>query len=316
MTTSKSTTEQAIQLVRACRLHADFAINRYLMSNADGRESGAEKAQRHHELCEFYVDVFRGEDDEDQNWYWAAHTATQQLTDNLDTEIGFPLKGAPDYDKLAPLFFERFHALASAALATPPAAPADEFERGRQQGMQQERALWGLAASGQAIEAAQAEPHNDHPLRHFDRTCPACVAEQAEPPKPVAWMWDEAKYHEGDLRGRCWFPSIGRFLPGLPWMVRNVMPLYAEPVTAASEPEPLMSQIESPFNACMHREYCKGLKRAASEPAAPNQSLLRDMRLFLESVPRDLGRGSLNGMRAQLECKVYAALSTAKEMNL
>ena len=55
---------------------------------------------------------------------------------------------------------------------------------------------------------------------------------------------------------------------------------------------------------------------AGPEPvrAEPTDSLLRDMRLFLESVPRDLGRGSLNGMRAQLECKVYAALSTAQEM--
>lgn len=34
-----------------------------------------------------------------------------------------------------------------------PEPPTDEFERGRQQGMKQERALWKLAAEGQAIEA-------------------------------------------------------------------------------------------------------------------------------------------------------------------
>ena len=39
------------------------------------------------------------------------------------------------------------------ALKAARAVPADEFERGRQQGMKQERALWKLAAEGQAIEA-------------------------------------------------------------------------------------------------------------------------------------------------------------------
>ena len=33
------------------------------------------------------------------------------------------------------------------------------------------------------IEAALAEPiaHRDHPLRHWDRTCPACLVEQQAP---------------------------------------------------------------------------------------------------------------------------------------
>ena len=69
-----------------------------------------------------------------------------------------------------------------AALATPP--PADEFERGRQQGILQERALWELAASGQAIEAVQAEPNK---LTDIDRKLIHSVskfAAQAEPPKP------------------------------------------------------------------------------------------------------------------------------------
>lgn len=38
-------------------------------------------------------------------------------------------------------------------------------------------------------------------------------------------------------------------------------------------------------------------------------NLLRAMRHFLESLPKDLGQGSLNGMRVQLEYKVSAALS-------
>lgn len=101
----------------ACRIHLDFAINRYLMANADGRADGAEKAQRHMEICSFYLATFKGEDVERvcarfSTEYRALHDYTQQLTDYLDEQIGFPLKGMPDYDALVPLFFERFHALA------------------------------------------------------------------------------------------------------------------------------------------------------------------------------------------------------------
>ena len=39
----------------------------------------------------------------------------------------------------------------------------------------------------QAIEQAEQQTHTDHPMRHWDRTCPACVAE-AEKQEPVAWM--------------------------------------------------------------------------------------------------------------------------------
>lgn len=61
---------------------------------------------------------------------------------------------------------------------------------------------------------------------------------------------------------------------------------------------------------------CKALAPSAQLPAEPassqpfvDDSILRDMRLFLESLPRDLGRGSLNGMLVQLEYKVNNALS-------
>jgi len=36
------------------------------------------------------------------------------------------------------------------------------------------------------------EAHTDHPMRHWDRTCPACVAE-ADKQEPVAWMTDGAE---------------------------------------------------------------------------------------------------------------------------
>lgn len=109
---------------QACWLHLVFTINRYLMSCADGRQSGAEKALRHIELCRFYVAAVRGIDDVEQvrrgdheDDYQAVHEATQALTDHLDDVIGFPLKVRPDYQALAPQFFEHFHTLAMSALS-------------------------------------------------------------------------------------------------------------------------------------------------------------------------------------------------------
>lgn len=105
----------------ACRLHTSFNIARYLMSNAYGRWDGAEKAQRHIELCKFYVAAVRGLNDAEKvqmtsGDFQAVHSLTQQLTDNLDEAIGFPLEKTPDYEKLEPLFFEKFHKLALQAL--------------------------------------------------------------------------------------------------------------------------------------------------------------------------------------------------------
>lgn len=33
----------------------------------------------------------------------------------------------------------------------------------------------------QAIEQAEKQTHTDHPARHWDRTCPACLSEEQEP---------------------------------------------------------------------------------------------------------------------------------------
>jgi hypothetical protein len=41
-----------------------------------------------------------------------------------------------------------------------------------------------ITALRQAIAEAESQPHTDHPVRHWDRTCPACVAE-AEKQQPV-----------------------------------------------------------------------------------------------------------------------------------
>lgn len=109
------------QFKHAMWLHLSFAINRYLMSNAEGRLNGAEKATRHLEMSAFYVAVVKGVEEQVASMRFhaectAVHDHTQALTDYLDEEIGFPLTGRPDYDTLAPLFFEKFHALALQAL--------------------------------------------------------------------------------------------------------------------------------------------------------------------------------------------------------
>ena len=98
-----------------------FSIHRCLMSNAHGRWNGAEKSQRHIELCSIYLAVLHGTDQESamtdhEIQFRAVHEKTQELTDALDEEIGFPLESRPDYDKLAPLFFDKFIELAEAAV--------------------------------------------------------------------------------------------------------------------------------------------------------------------------------------------------------
>lgn len=114
----------------ACQIHLWPLIHRYLMANADGRWDGAEKAQRHREMCQFYVAIHLGQTDPEDipvagPEYRQVHGATQQLTDRLDEAIGFPLVGQPDYGSLAIRFFDQFHELALQALkrmcATQPA---------------------------------------------------------------------------------------------------------------------------------------------------------------------------------------------------
>ena len=111
-------------LKHALWLASSFTVHRYLMSNAEGRWSGAEKATCHDELCRLYVAVFRGVEvdrvrvDLEADWT-AVHDATQELTDHMDVVIGFPLKGKPDYEALAPKFFAYFHRLAAHAIRAP-----------------------------------------------------------------------------------------------------------------------------------------------------------------------------------------------------
>jgi hypothetical protein len=39
-----------------------------------------------------------------------------------------------------------------------------------------------------AIERAEKQTHTDHPMRHWDRTCPACVGEAEKQPPHREWI--------------------------------------------------------------------------------------------------------------------------------
>ena len=129
--------DECEMLKHALWLASSFTVHRYLMSNAEGRWSGAEKATCHDELCRLYVAVFRGVEvdrvrvDLEADWM-AVHDATQELTDHMDVVIGFPLKGVPDYEALAPKFFAYFHRLAAHAIRAShgqaPAAPKGDID--------------------------------------------------------------------------------------------------------------------------------------------------------------------------------------------
>lgn len=56
---------------------------------------------------------------------------------------------------------------------------------------------------------------------------PGAVAGQVDQGvRPVAWMWMQAAWLEGDVRGRGWYSRIDRQKPRMPWMENNLQPLY------------------------------------------------------------------------------------------
>jgi hypothetical protein len=124
-------TEQ--RLKHALYMLMSFPIHRYLMANTAGRLDGYEKAETHLRLSYIYVAsqmgivdsdgatrVMAGAKTHDDGWvqhgdmvYTYIHDATQELTDYMDEVIGFPIEDTrPDYDTLAPKFFEEFIRLA------------------------------------------------------------------------------------------------------------------------------------------------------------------------------------------------------------
>ena len=72
----------------------------------------------------------------------------------LDERIGFPLDSVPDYDKLAPLFFEQFHGLAVQALRPSPTMT----RRVRYKNAAMQRAFEGCLAAAFAKDKALFSP--------------------------------------------------------------------------------------------------------------------------------------------------------------
>lgn len=113
----------------------EHPIHRYLMSNAEGRLDGSEKAEQHIQMSYIYVASRQGTPIDcapriEYNWsfkdgpvyteflYKKIHDATAEgLTDYMDEVIGFPITGRPEYNTLAPKFFKEFIRLADEAYA-------------------------------------------------------------------------------------------------------------------------------------------------------------------------------------------------------
>ena len=114
------------RLDTALRTLMEHHIHRYLMANTHGRCSGYDKATHHIQLSYIYVanragfvDIDRAprlETTDLKMVYTIIHDASQELTDYMDEVIGFPIDDPrPDYDTLAPKFFDEFIRLADAA---------------------------------------------------------------------------------------------------------------------------------------------------------------------------------------------------------
>lgn len=90
-----------------------FDIARYMLSCSHGRWDGAEKATRHINLCNTFMEYILAKEEKFMSIRYkdpwtAVHTGTQEFTNNLDEYIGFPLESRPDITALHPLFFDKF----------------------------------------------------------------------------------------------------------------------------------------------------------------------------------------------------------------
>lgn len=123
-----------------------------------------------------------------------------------------------EFGELCDAFIEEARAVIAASPQAPAAQQAAEFERGRQLGMQQERALWELSASSQEIErAAQQEPHEPvawrfdgmegtgaEPIWHYSEARPAVSAFAVQPlyvatQRAVKPLTDEQVYEDDGI---------------------------------------------------------------------------------------------------------------------
>jgi len=103
-------------LKRAMAEVIGFDAARYLISNMRGRESGAEKAQRHLAMSKAFVRVWTGDDVMNYHLAMEVHDRTAEaLTNHMDAVIGFDPAGGFD-EQVLKAFCDRFFDIASASL--------------------------------------------------------------------------------------------------------------------------------------------------------------------------------------------------------
>ena len=99
-------------------------------------------------------------------------------------------------------------------------------------------------------------PHTAHYVAELRKALDAELAQSVE---PVAWMYEMARYLDGDIRGRNWQPHISKHNPKMPWMVRDLRPLYLHP------PQP---QATTPVSTCgLDTDTLRDMAGAAFEEA-------------------------------------------------
>lgn len=115
------------RLARATLALMEFDIHRYLIANV--RASGAEKAERHKNLVDFFLRVYAPKwAQRDREIYTLIHDATQPLTNNLD-RIGLG-SDCHYLDSVVTKFHDQFVSLASNALAQAIAARRETNDEG------------------------------------------------------------------------------------------------------------------------------------------------------------------------------------------
>lgn len=74
--------------------------------------------------------------------------------------------------------------------------------------------------------------------------------------EPVAWRYDIATYLEGDVRGRGWRQTFSAQKPNMPWLTRDVTPLYTAPQPAQPAPDCRTCRFYAQLQGCWRAVMC------------------------------------------------------------
>ena len=163
------------------------------------------------------------------------------------------------------------------------------------------------------VDDAKAAPaHTDHPMRHYDRTCPACNAFVAVPKSDINDLLEYfEKREDASNEGDGWqgneemsFAQRLRELIGERAAVPEVS-VVADAKPADFDP----ADIHSQFNACMFRNHCRALAVTATR-----YHWLRNAAAAHINLDHEDGNGGLwlNVFGDRLDRYIDAALSVDK----